>query len=216
MGHGNAFPQFLHEAAEHRGATRPAASTGDGHGAPPVGPARRRSHHGQLEPWTIGGCGYPDLLATGELCEGDSIHDRQHPHDLFMELAVEYERPLDRAALAGIWRLAGEPALGPAAYPHRVSALPNPIAPIGHHWLDATHITFGVVDGRVFGTVPVEGGSVGVQRPRARRGAEGLDLAPSTRSPARFTWRPPFGVGVAGVGRTLNEAERRRACRQTT
>jgi hypothetical protein len=31
------------------------------------------------------------------------------------------------------------------AFPHRVSALSNPIAPIGHHWLDATHITFGVI-----------------------------------------------------------------------
>jgi hypothetical protein len=32
-------------------------------------------------------------LATGETCEGDTIHDRQHPHDLFMELAGEYDRP---------------------------------------------------------------------------------------------------------------------------
>ena len=47
-----------------------------------------------LEPWTIPGCGYPNLLATGEFCDGDTIHDRQHPHDLFMELAAEYDRPL--------------------------------------------------------------------------------------------------------------------------
>ena len=29
--------------------------------------------------------------------------------------------------------------------------MPNPIAPIGHHWLDATHITYGVATGAVYG-----------------------------------------------------------------
>ena len=47
-----------------------------------------------VEPWTIPGCGYPDLLATGEICDGDTIHDRQHPHDLFMEIAAEYDQPI--------------------------------------------------------------------------------------------------------------------------
>ena len=106
-----------------------------------------------LEPATIGGCGYPDLLATGEVCDGDSIHDRQHPHDFLMELALDYERPLE--GMATRWQLyaglAGEPALGPAAYPHRLSAMPNPVAPIGHHWLDATHITYGVVTAGIGG-----------------------------------------------------------------
>jgi hypothetical protein len=99
-----------------------------------------------LEPATVRGCGYPDLLASGELCNGEAIHDQQHQHDLFMELAASYDRPL-RGALR--WQLyggpAGEPALGPVAYPHRLSAMPNLLAPITHHWLDATHITFGVV-----------------------------------------------------------------------
>jgi hypothetical protein len=105
-----------------------------------------------LEPWTIGGCGYPDLLASGEVCEGDAIHDRQHPHDLFMELAATYDRPLGgdvRLQLYG--GPVGEPALGPVAFPHRLSAMPNPLAPITHHWLDATHITYGVVTGGVYG-----------------------------------------------------------------
>ena len=104
------------------------------------------------EPWSIRGCGYPDLLATGEECSGEKIHDRQHPHDLFMELAVDYTAPI-----AGDirWQLyaapAGEPALGPVAYPHRISAMPSPIAPISHHWLDSTHVTFGVISGAVYG-----------------------------------------------------------------
>ena len=53
-----------------------------------------------LEPWTINGCGYPDLLASGEICDGDAIHDRQHPHDLFMEIAAECDRSLAGAAEA--------------------------------------------------------------------------------------------------------------------
>lgn len=98
------------------------------------------------EPWTVRGCGSLNFLATGDVCDGDTIHDRQQPHDLFMELAVDYERPL-----RGEWRwqvyagLAGEPAVGPPGYPHRPSALANPIGPITHHWLDSTHVAFGVV-----------------------------------------------------------------------
>jgi hypothetical protein len=98
------------------------------------------------EPWTVPGCGALNYLALGEVCEGDTIHDRQQPHDLLMELAVHYDRPL-----LGEWRwqvyagLAGEPAFGPAGYPHRPSAMANPIRPITHHWLDSTHVTFGVL-----------------------------------------------------------------------
>jgi hypothetical protein len=99
-----------------------------------------------MEPWTVGDCGFINMLASGEMCEGDTIHDRQHPHDLFMELAADYERPI-----GGSWRwqlyagLAGEPAVGPPAFPHRVSALPNPVAPMTHHWLDSSHISFGLI-----------------------------------------------------------------------
>lgn len=98
------------------------------------------------EAWTVPGCGSLNFLATGEVCDGDTVHDRQQPHDLVMELALDYER-----SLRGGWRwqvyagLAGEPALGPPGYPHRASAMPNPIGPVTHHWLDATHVTFGLV-----------------------------------------------------------------------
>ncbi|MBV9508914.1 MAG: hypothetical protein JO303_01375, partial [Caulobacteraceae bacterium] len=39
----------------------------------------------------------------------------------------------------------GEPALGPVTFMHRVSGEDDPAAPITHHWLDSTHITYGVV-----------------------------------------------------------------------
>ena len=91
------------------------------------------------------------LYEPGEMCEGDTIHDRQHPHDVFMALAAEYDRPLRGSLRWQIYAgLAGEPALGPGGFPHRASALSNPVAPIGHHWLDSTHIAFGVVTAGVY------------------------------------------------------------------
>jgi hypothetical protein len=103
------------------------------------------------EPWTVGERGYPLLLQSGESYKGTPLHDRQHPHDLFVELAAIYERPVARdLALSLYLAPVGEPALGPVAYPHRPSAAGDPFAPLGHHWQDATHISFGVMTAGVF------------------------------------------------------------------
>ena len=153
MVHGNAFVQFLRESG-----TRGSQQFGSINWV--MGAAQRSAGPGTLglramfsaEPATIPGCGYPDLLASGERCDDEPIHDRQHPHDLFMELAASYDAPLTSRAR---WQLyvaaAGEPALGPVAFPHRISAMATPLAPISHHWLDATHITYGVVTGGIYG-----------------------------------------------------------------
>lgn len=94
----------------------------------------------------MGKSGYPLLLQTGETANGTShLVDRQHPHDALMELAVTYSHPVgDKTSLFGYFGYPGEPALGPATFMHRFSGMDNVEAPIGHHWLDATHITFGV------------------------------------------------------------------------
>src|SRR2546422_8709713 len=98
------------------------------------------------EPWTIGSRGYPLLVQSGESYRGAPLHDRQHPHDLFMELAALYERPVGRNLGLSVYLApVGEPAVGPVAFPHRPSAADDPLAPISHHWQDGTHITFGVV-----------------------------------------------------------------------
>jgi hypothetical protein len=99
-----------------------------------------------LEPTTIGHSGYPELLQTGETADGQTpLIDRQHPHDLFMELAASYSLPLNDTDRAFVYLgLPGEPALGPATFMHRFSGMDNPEAPITHHWLDSTHISFGV------------------------------------------------------------------------
>jgi len=103
------------------------------------------------EPWTIGSRGYPLLVQSGESYQGAPLHDRQHPHDLFMELAALYERPVARNLGLSLYLApVGEPAVGPVAFPHRPSAGEDPLAPISHHWQDGTHITFGVLTAGVF------------------------------------------------------------------
>jgi uncharacterized cupredoxin-like copper-binding protein len=104
--------------------------------------------------------GYPLLLQTGETGDGRTpLIDRQHPHDLFMELAATYSyKTSDNSSVFGYAGLPGEPALGPPAFMHRFSGEDNPEAPISHHWLDSTHIASGVVTlGYVFGNVKLEG-----------------------------------------------------------
>jgi hypothetical protein len=100
------------------------------------------------EPWTAGyrEGGYPLLLQTGETVDRRPLHDRQHPHDLFMELGALYTQGLgDAVALQLYAAAAGEPALGPVAFPHRASASADPLATLSHHWQDSTHISFGVL-----------------------------------------------------------------------
>jgi hypothetical protein len=104
-----------------------------------------------LDPATVGKCGYPLLLQSGETCNGQPLVDRQHPHDLFMELAAQYEREITPNVAVLLYAApAGEPALGPVAFMHRPTAMDNPFAPLGHHWQDATHISFGVLTAGIY------------------------------------------------------------------
>jgi hypothetical protein len=162
MLHGTAFVQFLH-AGSPRGDDQFGSTNWV------MGMAQRSVGTGQFtvrgmlsaDPLTVGRCGYPILLQTGEFCRERQLHDRQHPHDVFMELAVDYRRPLSESVALEVYGgAAGEPALGPTAYPHRLSAMANPLAPIAHHWLDATHISFGVVTGAIYGRAWKAEGSV--------------------------------------------------------
>ena len=152
MAHGTLFIQHLDDAGrrgrDQTGSTNWAMLMAE---RPAAGGRLGLRAMGSLEPWTVGGCGYPDLLALGEACEQGVVQDAQHPHDLWMELSARYERPL-RGAVR--WQAyvaaAGEPALGPVEFRHRPSSYANPLAPIGHHWLDSTHVSYGVVTGGLF------------------------------------------------------------------
>ena len=152
MGHGTAFLQYLRESGDRGEEQFGSINWVMGMARRPLGEGRLSLRAMlSLEPWTIGGCGYPDLLASGELCEGAPIVDAQHPHDFIMELGAQYDRALTPTLGLQLYgSVAGEPALGPVAFPHRISAMPNPLAPLSHHWLDATHIAYGVATGGLY------------------------------------------------------------------
>ncbi len=106
-----------------------------------------------LEPATVSDRRYPELFQTGETAYGVPIVDGQHPHNFVMELAAEVAEPLGAHGRGYVYYgLVGDPALGPAAYPHRASAAELPQAPLGHHWEDSSHIADNVA------TVGVEWG----------------------------------------------------------
>jgi nitrogen fixation protein FixH len=99
-----------------------------------------------LDPLFNGRYGYPNLFQTGETAYGAPLTDFQHPHDLFVEVAGTYSRELS-PGMRGFVYVApvGEPALGGPTFMHRPSGVEIPEAPIGHHWFDATHISWGVI-----------------------------------------------------------------------
>jgi hypothetical protein len=97
-----------------------------------------------LEPATIPPRGSAELFQRGETYHNILLVDLQHPHDLFVELAAAWERPVGAGKLRFYVAPVGEPALGPVAYPHRLSASENPTAPLSHHNQDSTHISYDV------------------------------------------------------------------------
>ena len=114
-----------------------------------------------LEGLALGRRGYPELLQSGASDAGARLANRQHPHDLWNELAATYEHALSSSMAGFVYGgVVGEPALGPVAYMHRPSADADPFAPLGHHWQDAAHESFGVITAGVYGTRAKFEGSV--------------------------------------------------------
>lgn len=125
-----------------------------------------------LEPATVTGRRYPLLFQQGETAFGVPIADGQHPHDFIMELAALYDlRFGEKSLLSFYFAPTGDPAIGPAAYAHRGSASENPVATLGHHQEDSTHIADDVV-------------TVGFTHGRARMEASGFH----GREPDEFRW----------------------------
>ena len=101
-----------------------------------------------LEPATITGREYPLLFQQGETAFGKPIVDGQHPHNFFMEIAALYDLKLGKNGLLSFYAAPiGDPAIGPMAYPHRASASEDPLATLGHHQEDSTHIAEDVCHG---------------------------------------------------------------------
>jgi hypothetical protein len=147
-----------------------------------------------LEPATITGRFYPELFQQGETAFGHPIVDGQHPHDFVMELAALFDlRTSERTLLSLYAAPVGDPAIGPTAYPHRQSASEDPIAALGHHQQDSTHIAFNVLTaGFTWRTLRIEtSGFHGAEPTEAR-----WQVQPSPNGLAidsastRLTWSP--------------------------
>ena len=143
-----------------------------------------------LDPLIQRGYGYPLLYQSGELFRGEPIHDRQHPHDLFTELAATYSYRFKNKNSVYLYAgYPGEPALGPPTFMHRASAANNPDAPISHHWQDATHITWGVVTaGYSFGRIKLEASAFKGEEPNENRWD--FDRPRLDSFSARISWNP--------------------------
>jgi hypothetical protein len=142
-----------------------------------------------LEP-LMGAEGYPNLFATGETANGAPLIDRQHPHDLFMELAARVDVPVGGGNSVFLYGgPVAEPALGPSAFMHRGSARYAPLAPVTHHWFDSTHITYGVVTaGWSSPRVQLEASAFRGREPDEERW--GIESPKLDSWSARATWTP--------------------------
>lgn len=139
----------------------------------------------------MGRDGYPLLLQTGETADGVTpLVDRQHPHDLFMELSATYTYRFAGGGRMFLYAgLPGEPAFGPTAFMHRPSIMDSPEAPISHHWLDSGHVTFGVVTlGYAWGPWQVEGSLFNGREPDENR--YDIETGSLDSYSLRLTWAP--------------------------
>jgi hypothetical protein len=142
-----------------------------------------------LDPATVGKSGYREIFQVGEALDDQPLVDRQHPHDLWMQIAAAWRRPLGSTSGLTFAGGIGEPALGPVAFMHRASAAAIPLAPLGHHTFDSTHITFGVATvGFDRGPLAVEASVFNGREPDDRRW--NVDFGPMDSVSARVWYRP--------------------------
>ena len=147
----------------------------------------------------MGKRGYPLLLASGETANGtDRLIDRQHPHDFFMELSASVSQNLSRKSSVFLYAgLPGEPAFGPPAFMHREAILDSPEAPISHHWLDSTHISFGVVTGGiVLDRLKLEVSRFNGREPDQHRW--NIETGPLDSTAVRLSWNPTRTLSLQG------------------
>jgi hypothetical protein len=147
----------------------------------------------------MGARGYPLLLASGETANGrDRLIDRQHPHDLFMELSASASQDIGSKSSVFVYGgLPGEPAFGPPAFMHRESIVDSPEAPITHHWLDSTHISFGVVTaGLVLDRVKIEVSRFNAREPDQHRW--NIETGPLDSTALRVSWNPTRTLALQG------------------
>jgi hypothetical protein len=171
-----------------------------------MGMAQRRLGNGTLQfkamvspDPMMGRSGYPLLLASGETANGrDRLIDRQHPHDFFMELSGSVSQNIGSKSSVFLYAgLPGEPAFGPPAFMHREAILDSPEAPITHHWLDSTHISFGVLTGgMVVDRVKLEISRFNGREPNQYRWD--IETSPLDSTAIRLSWNPIRTLALQG------------------
>lgn len=192
MLHGNAFlTDVQQQSGNHRGGDKlfstnwimPMAQ----HGLGARGQITLRTML-SLEPATVTGRFFPELFQQGETAFGRPIVDGQHPHDFVMELGALYDLRLTEHTLLSFYAApVGDPAIGPTAYPHRLSASEDPMAALGHHQQDSTHIAFNVFTaGITWKTLRLEASASTAANP-AR--TAGRSQTPPTATPSTATPR---------------------------
>jgi hypothetical protein len=147
----------------------------------------------------MGKSGYPLLLASGETANGtDRLIDRQHPHDFFIELSASASQAIGANSSVFIYAgLPAEPAFGPPAFMHREAILDSPEAPISHHWLDSTHISFGVLTGGVvFDKLKLEISRFNGREPDEHRW--NIETGALDSTAVRLSWNPTAHLSLQG------------------
>ncbi len=198
MTHYAAFPRYV-ETGSARGSRRfDAPNWFMVMGSQNLGANAQLGYHAMisLDPLTENRIGYPLLYQSGETAYGAPLHDRQHPHDLFSELSASYSVKTGKQSSAYVYLgYPGEPALGPPTYMHRPIAYDMADAPVGHHWQDATHVTFGVATaGYDFGRVKIEGSAFTGTEPNEFR--YNFDRPHLDSYSGRLSWNPNANVAL--------------------
>jgi hypothetical protein len=115
-----------------------------------------------------------------------------------MELSASVSQNIGEKSSAFLYAgLPGEPAFGPPAFMHREAIMDSPEAPITHHWLDSTHITFGVLTaGLVLDRVKVEVSRFNAREPDQHRW--NIETGALDSTAARVSWNPTSELSLQG------------------
>ena len=207
MWDGNAFLTFNAQGGSRGERDVRAQNRLMGMGSRQLGPGTfTLSAMASLEPVTVGAAGYAHIFQLGEAYQNLPVTDRQHPHDLFMQLDAGWRVPIGKTQLSVSGGPVGAPAFGPTAFMHRLSAYENPVAPLTHHTFDSTHIAMGTVTAGIQrGAFTLEASAFHGREPDEHR--YDLDTGALDSRSGRLTWRPGLGLEFQVSGGYLHQPE---------
>jgi hypothetical protein len=155
------------------------------------------------EKWTVPDRGYPLLLQIGETnAQGQPFIDAQHPHSspimgLTLSDTMSFGDSKDKNNLKVFFAPRGEATDGPIAFMHRITAMVNPDAPLGHHvGQDVGHVTSTVIGGSLkLGATHIEASTYHGAEPDP----ESVDLPIGKPDSFSFRLIEDFSDGLMGM-----------------